>query len=1156
VSGRHIPADLARVQIAASDPRGSAWVSANAGSGKTFVLVQRVIRLLLDGVDPAKILCLTFTKAAAANMATRVFDTLRGWTALDDAELDAEIAKIDDRRAGPERRLRARQLFAEALETPGGLKVQTIHAFCTSLLHQFPFEANVAARFEVLEERAVAELVDQIRMDVLLRASAEPQSALGRALAAVIVAATDTTVTDVLREAIAERDAVEGWIASAGGIAGAVKELSDRLSVDPRDTQERVEAEFFDRAIIPRSEWPALSAAFEQGSKSDRDNIPRLAQAAAGQNWANILSYLQVFCTKDFDPRKSVATATIKRDHPELFERLVQEQDRVCALLRRRRAVMTRDRTAALLTLADAILKRYRAEKERRGLLDYDDLIDKTLSLLSADGAPSWVMYKLDLGIDHVLIDEAQDTSPKQWEVVRRLTAEFMAGRGARENVRRSVFAVGDEKQSIFSFQGAAPYRFDEERRFYQRACEAAGLPFHSIPFRYSFRSAPDILHAVDTVFGREQAYSGLSADPVPTVHEAVRRHAPGCIDIWNLLEPDPRAQTEAWDAPFDTTSGHSPQVRLARRIANNIRDAIRTREIVGDGDKRRPARPGDFLVLVRHRGSLFEAIIRALKEVEVEVAGADRLILTEHIAVMDLLSLTDALLLPENDLALAEALKSPLLGLNEDDLFALAHGRRRTLRGALRTKAAEIARFAAVAEMLDALAREAMEQTPFEFYARLLGARGGRRKILARLGPEANDALDEFLALALEYERRHTPTLQGFVGWMRSAPAEVKRDMDIVRDEVRVMTVHGAKGLEAPVVILADTVTRPAGPRDPRLLSLDEHAGRDPEPTPMVWAGLMGDDVEPVRAARMLARQANEEEHRRLLYVAMTRAEDRLIVCGARGVNEPSEGCWYRLVDDALRPLATLVSPEADSDQVFRITKSQPEPGVAQLAMTLAAPAASTPDWLRRDAAAQPARRSWVAPSRTSDGEDTRRTRVPAGMPDARLRGRLIHRLLQSLPDVAPAQRREIADRFLARASALTDEQRAWLIAQAETVLNEPVFAPLFAAGSRAEVPVVGQLRVHGENVTVSGQIDRLAVTPEGVLIADFKSEHTPPQRLQDVPSGYRRQLAEYRAVLAQVFPGRTIRAALVWTASPALMEIPASLLDAALAECKVSAA
>jgi len=624
---RTIPCDVRRVQVEAADPGVSAFVSANAGSGKTYVLAQRVINLLLRGVDPAKILCITFTKTAAANMANEVFKRLASWTALDDNALDKAIALSTGRRPDAAQRIRARRLFASALETPGGLKVQTIHAFCTRLLHQFPFEANVAARFTVLDEAATAQLLERLTLDVLLEASARPDGALGQALATAIVVAADQIFKEVISDALRERDAIAAWIKRAGGLAAALAELSQTLGIGPNETRESLEQEYFSHSLIPAAEWPALIEIFETGSTADKKHVAALDAARIAAGRERIGSYLKVFCTAELEPRKNIVTKKIADKHPDWLTRLQSEQERVCRLLARERALTARERTSALITIAEEVIARYRREKDRRALLDYDDLIDKTLELFTRSSA-AWVLYKLDLGIDHVLIDEAQDTSPKQWGIVRTIVSEFSPG-GARPNVPRTVFAVGDEKQSIFSFQGAAPRAFDKMRREFGKQFNTPELGWRFLRFHHSFRSGEAVLGGVDRVFRAREIYASVTTDEagVPP-HTALPDAAPGLVELWPLIAPAERKEIEGWDAPFDTESEISPRVVLARRIAAHVKRWMA-----------RGLKAGDVLVLVRQRGPLFEAIIRALKNAEIPVAGADRLVLTEHVAVMDLMA-------------------------------------------------------------------------------------------------------------------------------------------------------------------------------------------------------------------------------------------------------------------------------------------------------------------------------------------------------------------------------------------------------------------------------------------------------------------------------------------------------------------------------------
>ncbi len=1134
-----IPLQIRDLQRAVADPAVSAWVAANAGSGKTHVLAQRVINLLLEGVEPEKILCITFTKAAAANMAKRVFDTLAEWTTLDDAALDEAISSRSKGAPHAARRALARRLFARALETPGGLKVQTIHAFCTQLLHQFPFEANVAARFEVLDETEQTQLLERLTLDLLLEAARTSRSSIGHALEAAITAASDQSFRDAIRTAITAREPIARWVIDSGGVEAAIAAMSRQLGLEPGETRDSIENECFTRSLIASEEWPATAAALEQGNKSDRDQARRFRQLSTLPRSDRVDAYLDIFCTaNERAARRSIVTQAIK--DKDLVARLAAEQVRVCTLLERLRAVICRDRSAALLTLVHEIVRRYQTEKDRRGLVDYDDLIDKTLALLSNVDA-AWVHYKLDFGVDHLLIDEAQDTSTKQWQIVRNLVAEFTVGAGARP-ATRTVFAVGDEKQSIYSFQNAAPKEFAEMRRYFERAHQAGRRSFVFREFKHSFRSGANILAAVDAVFSDKAIAASVSSDAggFPP-HIALPVAPPGLVEIWEPVEPEKSAEIDGWDAPFDQVSETSPRVRLARRIARTVRRLVEAREPVGV--ESRALRYGDVLVLVRQRGELFEAIIRALKNENVEVAGADRLMLTEHIAVMDLMVLADALLLPDDDLALATVLRSPLFGFSDNDLFALAWDRGPLpLRTVLNGRAGETPLFAEAAARLGELAELAKRETPFDFFAQILGARGARRRFLARLGPEANDALDEFLNLALEYERRETPSLQGFLAWLRQARAEVKRDMEIARNEVRVMTVHGAKGLEAPLVILADTMTPPAGPRQPRLLALSGGA--------VVWAGRKADDASGMAAARLAALAEARDEYRRLLYVAMTRAADRLIICGADGERRRPDGCWYDLVRAALDPRLVEETDGGEKVLRFRQTAAVSAP-VAPAAAPVRTAEPELPSWLRQAAPVHAPRSAPLAPSSAFDEEIARTVPGTAGdRQKALLRGQLVHRLMQSLPDIAPAARKPALEHYLSNAARdLSRDERAEIGRHVLAILEDDKFADVFAAGSRPEVPIVGRIsRPNCEPILVAGQVDRLIATVGAVLVVDYKTDSLVQTGLDDVPPAYIAQLALYRAVLMRIYPGKKVRAALIFTAGPLLLEIPASTLDAAL--------
>src|SRR5712664_162977 len=1064
---RIIPDAVRATQARASDPAASAFVSANAGSGKTHVLVQRVIRLLLDGVAPEKILCITFTKAAAANMAERVFSTLGHWVTLDDAALDAAIRESGIPHPNARLRKSARKLFACALETPGGLKVQTIHALCTRLLQQFPFEANVPARFAVLDDRDQNAMMERANLGVFLEASRHPDSATGRALMMAMASAADVTFKDVIREACLSRDHFMAWTDAAGSAHAAAVQISAALGVDPGDRIEDIERAIVDGPHLPQSRWQEIARFLDTGNKSDQDQAARLREAMVFTGAAQVDEYLAVFLTDtERTPRKSVVTKKFNDNNPVIGRLFEQEARRLVPLIERRRAVTARDRTEALLHIATAAAANYRREKRERGLLDYDDLIDKTLQMLDRVSS-GWVHYKLDRGVDHVLIEEAQDTSPRQWYIVAHIISEFTSGAGARDEVVRTVFAVGDEKQSIFSFQGAAPREFDLRRRTLQKKFEDAGLKFDPVSFTYSFRSGPAILHAVDHVFRDQTIYRSIHAvENNYPIHDSLADAGPSLIDLWELAEADDRQDIEGWHAPFDSLCATSPEGKLARRIQAEIKALVASGATTGSKSERRPLRHGDMLVLVRRRGNAFDAVIQALKHANIPVAGADRLKLTEHIAVIDLMNLADALLLPQDDLALAVALKSPLFGLSDDDLFKLAWQRKGTLRQALDHHAATDSKSREALGRLEKCERRCKTETPFAFYAWLLGGDGGRKRILRRLGHEANDALDEFLELALGYERKAPASLQGFVAWLRTADLEVKRDMEISRDEVRVMTVHGAKGLEASVAFLADTTSSPSDTQRLKLIHLPRGNAAPHAPGVVVWAGQKADDPAAVAAARAAMLAETEHEYRRLLYVAMTRAADRLAVggCMPGNMKQIRPFCWYDLIAKGLGNSGlheqTIEIPDGTVKRYSRPEDVTASTGAA------AAPAATAPTalppWLLTTAPPETPTDNLLRPSDPAgdEGHPIRTGESIELRARALQRGTLVHRLLQSLPEVPMDRRRDAALKYLARnADGWNEDEREALAEGVLALLADTRFAAVFAPGSRAEVSIVGRL-------------------------------------------------------------------------------------------------
>ena len=1111
----------------AGDPRVSVWVSAHAGTGKTYTLANRVTRLLLDGAAAQRILCLTYTKAAAAEMEGRLFAQLGEWAMLDDAMLATKLADIGVERHNEDDLRRARRLFALALETPGGLKIQTIHSFCQYLLARFPLEAGVSPAFDVLDEPTARELIGQARAHVFERA-AEGEDKLTDAIACLATYADDGKLRTLLDLTLGgDRRKFERYIERFNGDAGAIAAAISRAhGVTAGESAETIAARFCKEMQEARTELANIAHWLARGSRKDRELAEALGAALGVEN--GFEACCTVFLTTTAEPRKQLVTKALADSDPALHAQFRQFFDRFVIAEQRCRAARATALSHAVLIIATAAHAEYARLKRERGVLDYDDLIAATLRLLERVGAASWVLYKLDGGLDQILIDEAQDTSPEQWRIIRKLSEEFFAGKTQHEEDRpRTLFVVGDEKQSIFSFQGADPAQFDINRQHFE---SQSGDVFASVALTRSRRSAKGILDFVDAVFADAAVREGVSNAQIR--HETARAGAPARVVFWPTIKPVEAPRPDVWDAPVDVVPSWSPVVLLAQQIAEKIHGWIDGRVFL-PGHKK-PVTPADIMVLMPRREPFASELIRHLKQRGVPVAGADRIRLLDQIAIMDLVALGRFALLSDDDLNLAALLRSPLIGFSEEELHALAAGRGGTLWRALTVRRDEAPAFLFAHDLLREARNRADFVPPFEYFAQVLGPGGGRKRLLARLGAEANDAIDEFLSLALLYERLNTPSLEGFLHWLQSGDAEIKRDMERGRNEVRVMTVHGAKGLEADIVILPDTTTTPQGASRHGAMLYESDGAFFP----------LADTQAPecLRAAKLRADEEALREHRRLLYVALTRAKDELHICGFENSRGIRNGSWYELMRPAARRLGLTLK---DGEDFVREAATDPTEAPEKLPPPLLLPV-----WATRAARQEEERPRFIRPSLVLGEEPPARNAATRGSRFAR--GLLVHALLAHLPGVPKGARERVARRYLAARGVVEDETEA-LIAGTIAILDDAGFAAAFAPGSRAEADIVADLPELGTAARVTGRVDRLAMTDDAVLVIDFKSNRTPPDDADRVAPLHLAQMALYRAALSKIFRAKDVKCALIWTETPRLMPLPSGLLDAALDQIRV---
>ncbi len=1110
--------DATARQVQAANPHYSTWLAANAGSGKTRVLTDRVARLLLTGVEPQHILCLTYTKAAASEMQNRLFKRLGEWAMLDAAALQKQLEELGEAgEINAERLAHARTLFARAIETPGGLKIQTIHSFCGGLLRRFPLEAGVSPGFAEMEERAS----EILRIDVLEQMSEQVPDLLAR-------------VADHLDESM------------LGGFTASVVSHLDRLRDHPG--REAIWQTF----ELPEGYTEAdLRADAFNGGETEliAELVPLLLGSGANDSKAGAkLHGFHVDNADAFDVLENVLLTGAGAKEPftakvdafptkglrtgpaaHLMDRLNALMLRIEDTRARRLSLLAARKSLILHDFAADFLRRYESAKQLRGALDFDDLIRKARLLLTDPAVAQWVLYRLDGGIDHILVDEAQDTSPQQWAVIEALAQEFTSGEGARSDVERTIFVVGDKKQSIYSFQGADPEAFDRMQEEFRHKLETVGALFQSLELEYSFRSSVAVLGSVDQVFkGPLSKQVGQDA-----THRAFKSALPGRVDLWPFYEADKDKEDDTpWYDPVDRTSASSPEILLARDVAREIRRMVDDKVLLPDEAKGttglRPVRPGDFLILVQKRaGALFSELIRACKAEGLPIAGADRLKVGAELAVRDLGSLLAFLALPEDDLALATALRSPLFGWTEQELYTLAHHREpgRFLYQDLRGRSLDDPTAAILRDLRD----RSDFLRPFDLIERILTYHNGRHNLLSRLGAEAEDGINALLSQALKYEEQNVPDLTGFLTWMQTEDLTIKRQIDDANDEIRVMTVHGSKGLEAPIVILPDTGKRKP-PDAPRLLDMGGA---------YAWGGNAQTRTRQMADLSKASVERTADENYRLLYVAMTRAEKWLIVAGAKDKGKWPDS-WYAVCEKAMQDMgAKTHSFDLGLGPGLRLEHGD-WTSLPQIEVPLPVkPVVELPEYIHVVPDAP------VIPPRPLIGSDLGGAKALRGEGQdeetAKTYGSMVHQLLEVLPEHPRDRWEEITERLTTGMDGALAEMAE---GEAFSVLSDPDLAYIFAPDTLAEVALTAQ--INGQ--TLHGIVDRLIVTDRNIEVIDFKTHRTIPPSPDQTPEAILRQMAAYSEGLRQIYPDHAIRVSVLWTAGSVLMPLPDTILRDAL--------
>ncbi|WP_264338298.1 UvrD-helicase domain-containing protein [Wolbachia endosymbiont (group A) of Cheilosia soror] len=1103
----------------AINPNFSVWVNASAGTGKTKILIDRVLRLLLE--NKRNILCLTFTNAAANEMENRIHSILGKWAICSESELIMDLEQLDffpmssqcvtlGSRKNKDYLTRARRLFSE-LENLG-LTIQTIHAFCYKLISSFPIEAGIAPNCTLSECKELHSIIfnkvlhnETVQDSINFIATEIDENKLRDLLYTLCVkrsmSANDSKyIKDKLSAPDEIHDLQSETIEHVGRLAEILSEGSKR---------DQSYSEILYSTVIP---------VLDTGIQKKRTSVSYSDDTGIKWNDTKIENLAKVFLKSESHEKKSIssiATKSILEKFKDAEQIIESVQNVVFTHIRDMNSYQIFKRTSSLLGVFKVYIDLYNIEKSKNALLDYNDIINLATNLLSNPNYKDWILFNLDQKIDHILVDEAQDNSISQWKIITNLCDEFFAG----NDEKRTLFVVGDVKQSIYRFQGANPHLFNYMQQYFHT--KTGGRDWISCQLEKSFRSTPEVLMLVDRIFNNFRAEIFFNDNEIK--HVPHRENDQGYIEIWPALPRRKEKEQQALQIPLTCKEGYTIADRLlAQTIANRIHNWLNEGRILVAKD--RHIEPRDIMVLVRQRNVLVDYIISELKKANVPVVGRDYFRIMDYIAVQDLIALAEFLLLQANDLALANALKSPLFNFTEDDLFNIAYDRK---EHSLWERIHDYS--VVIYSELNYLINLSRMESPLALFTHIL--RTGKKKFAARLGLECFEVLDEFMNLVLQFEN---PSLQAFVQWIKENNPEIKNDMQSERNAVRIMTIHKSKGLQAPIVFLVDTNTVPRN---------SESIIFDGTEAPF-WCGKNNNAY--CDQAKREKKLEDYNEYLRLLYVALTRAEDELYILSKEPVQK---GSWYDLITKYgepyekkqrdLQPIfkekVEVLCVNANYPYIYKkrdyfdvpVISLPPNLSMSFQCLTLESskkegePASAT----RSPVSFQHSLSSFQHPSLSSQCltlGSSKKEEKPASatwITDGYARGLIIHSILQYMPKIEKDRRKNWVRKYLDNINTSEDKDEIY---NKILAFNEK-YGYLFDLEGKSEITLSGT--IDGKSVLV--RLDRLCITQDKAIIIDYKSHrNVSVSSLDEI----KKQMLIYKTLVQEIYPNKQVECVVIW--------------------------
>lgn len=1089
----------------------SVWVSASAGTGKTYVLTNRILKLLLlqPYLKPSEILAVTYTKAAAREMENRIRSRLSEWVSLSDEALFKSLEMVLGEVPTPDQCVRARGLLLEVLEDGKGLNISTIHGFCQQILGAFPLESGVPVGFGLLEGQEESDLIRQVQDEVFStfeKGDVPPEQQWCFNYLAEDI--HESTLRDVFQDIVFNRRKFNKLFQRHGTVENVLNALAKALDIMPESwTPESVLEDMESYFSVP-SELVDYAKSFADSKTKKMQTLGaevlffhNIQEEEKGPCWPR---YARAFLTKDGSFRKSLVDAATKKSaNGALIEQAFnQEQERVYKVEQLRKSYRSWLLTAAYLHIGYEMIQAYGESKQQQNVLDFDDLIQKTAELFLHQERQMWVRYKMDRKIAHVMLDESQDMDDEQWEIIRALIQEFYDGSGQKE-ITRTLFAVGDTKQSIYRFRGAQPYVFGDIRTYLEMQSDSNACEARNVSLKTSFRSSKTILDFVDRVFEAEEKQQALD-DTQQVQHQAVRQEAPGWVEVWPLCkeEEQEEATIENWPLPIQQPEKTMSARRLvARKMAQAMKELVENKTLLSSTQK--PASYGDMMVLLRGR-TMMPEIIEALDELNIPHAGSDRIQLMQDVMVDDMLAWLKFLHTREDDLSLAQVLKSPVFNLSEEMLMTLSLARRKAslwsvLNGEMKQQLQEIITTISglsVYEMVVFIINKT------NFYNKYINASHEDVNSLHSF----TEAMDNLLESALKYGSQNGG-IAGFIYKIEAGEIELKKGLESAGKNVRILTAHGSKGLEAPIVFMPDTTQDYY-----RKMSRDYLLWQEDKTDVNLFLYRQGKGQTPQLQDELheAEKQRIFEDEMRLLYVALTRAQERLYIGGAAVQGRLPENCWYAEIEKITEQLADF----GDAKVLYHAPH---QPIVEKETNTEEHRKLQVQSWIAMLPAKEETANT-IRPAVKEIGEDV----LTSDQKKLYQRGRLMHRLLELLPRSPEEERQQTAtawlDKMLPEDATLMKEK---MVRDVMGVFA--MYPEFFTENSKPEVSFI--TTVNGSKV--EGRIDRLVVTDNTVTIVDYKTDQIIPN---DMPESYAQQLKLYKQAMQKVFPEKEVEACIVW--------------------------